>query len=118
MPFKKNRHPYVTVLSVLLALTIFIYSFRLFSIQLVNREKYNAGASGITTRTASIPAARGEILDCNGRKIAVNRDGYDVVLNSAYLDKKNINSLLKKFLGIKKELKLKYMNFSSNFSKW
>ncbi len=110
MPFKKNRHPYVTVLSVLLALTIFIYSFRLFSIQLVNREKYNAGASGITTRTASIPAARGEILDCNGRKIAVNRDGYDVVLNSAYLDKKNINSLLKNLISLCEEYGDEYVD--------
>lgn len=110
MPFKKNRHPFVTVLSALLAVVIFVYSLRLFSIQLINREKYNVGASGITTRTASIPAARGEILDCNGRKIAVNRDGYDIVFNSAYINRKTLNSLLEHLISLCEEYGDEYID--------
>lgn len=100
MPFKKNRHPYIIIFSAIMAFVIFLYSIRLFSIQLVNSERYNADASGITTRTALLSAARGEILDCNGRKIAVNRDGYDIVLNSAYVDRENINKLISDLIAL------------------
>ena len=94
MPFNTKKQPYIIIMSVILALVIAIYGGRIFSIQVLNREKYNSSVSGITVQTTVLVAPRGEILDCDGRKIAVNRDGYDIVFNYAYIDRTNINALI------------------------
>ena len=94
MPFKTRKHPYMIVMSVILVAVTLLYCTRVFSIQIVNAERFSADASGLKLRTAVIKAPRGEILDCNGRKIAVNRDGYDVVFNSAYINRDKLNDLI------------------------
>ena len=94
MPFKAKKQPYITVMSVILAVVIAVYGVRIFSIQVLNREKYNSSVSGITVQTTEIKAPRGEILDRDGRKIAVNRDGYDIVFNFAYINRSAINELI------------------------
>ncbi len=66
----------------------------MFSLQVSNADLYIAQAQGISYRKAVIKAQRGEILDCNGREIAVNREGYNIVFNKAYFDEKNSNDLI------------------------
>lgn len=94
MPFKKKHQTALTVLSVLLVLVILIYTARIYSLQILNSSKYSSSAQGGTTlRTAVLKAPRGEILDCYGRKIAVNRDGYNIVFNKAYVGD-NLNDVI------------------------
>ena len=100
MPFKTKKQPYVIVLSVILALVIAVYGVRIFSIQVLNREKYNSSVSGITIQTTEIRAPRGEILDRDGRKIAVNRDGYDIVFNYAYVNRSTLNELIVQLIDL------------------
>lgn len=100
MPFKKEKMPYIRMLSIVLAIVVLIYGVQIFSLQIVNADKYNSAASGIITRTAVIKASRGEILDSSGRKIAVNRDGYDIVFNSAYLDRNQLNSIIAELISL------------------
>ncbi len=100
MPFKNVKHPYIIVMSVILALITVLYSARVFYIQIIKAEEYNKSAAGIVYRTATLPAARGEILDSSGRKIAVNRDGYDVVFSSAYVDRNTFNQLILKLINL------------------
>ena len=69
-----------------MAIVLFIYTFQVFSLQVSDAEKYIAQAQGISYRKAVIKAQRGEILDKNGREIAVNREGYNIVFNKAYFD--------------------------------
>lgn len=86
MPFKKKSRVQLTVLSVILIISIVFYAARIYSIQIVNAEEYTDKNDGATAvRTAVLKAPRGEILDCYGRKIAINRDGYNVVFNKAYV---------------------------------
>lgn len=85
MPFKRKRQTQLTVLSVLLILVIIAYSARIFSLQILNASKYSSVAGSTAVRTAVLKAPRGEILDRYGRKIAINRDGYNVVFNKAYV---------------------------------
>lgn len=86
MPFKKKSQIQLTVLSVILIISIVFYAARIYSIQIVNAEEYTDKNDGATAvRTAVLKAPRGEILDCYGRKIAINRDGYNVVFNKAYV---------------------------------
>ncbi|MEE1239537.1 MAG: hypothetical protein UHO61_06395, partial [Acutalibacteraceae bacterium] len=94
MPFKKKNQYQLTSLAVLLIIAILFYAARIYSLQVVNAEKYtdkNDGAASV--RTAVLKAPRGEILDCYGRQIAINRDGYNVVFNKAYV-KDNLNDVI------------------------
>lgn len=87
MPFKKKHQISLSVLSVILVIILLIYTARIYSIQVINSSKYSSVTQGSTTvRTSVLKAPRGEILDCYGREIAVNRDGYNVVFNKAYVD--------------------------------
>ena len=94
MPFKKKHQTALTVLSILLILVILLYTARIYSIQIVNSSKYSSAAQGSTAvRTSVLKAPRGEILDSYGRQIAVNRDGYNIVFNKAYVGD-NLNDII------------------------
>ena len=94
MPFTKKRHPALNILAVLLILVLLLYVIRIYSIQIVNAQKYSSFAKGsVSARTSVLKASRGEILDRYGRKIAVNRDGYNIVFNKAYV-KDNLNDVI------------------------
>ncbi len=94
MPFTKKHQAKLTALSVLLALIIVLYTSRIYSIQIINSDKYSSNTNGSTaSRTAVLKAPRGEILDSFGRQIAANRDGYNIVFNKAYV-KENLNDII------------------------
>ena len=94
MPFKKKHQTSLTVLSLVLVLVLIIYTARIYSVQIVNSSKYSSLAQGSTAaRKAVLKAPRGEILDRYGRQIAVNRDGYNIVFNKAYV-KDNLNDII------------------------
>ncbi len=56
----------------------------LVKIQIFEKDKYEALVSSVSSRTAVIPAARGEILDCNGNKLVYNEQGYAVVFDGSF----------------------------------
>ncbi len=94
MPFKKKNQTQLTVLSLLLVAVILFFTTRVYSIQIVNASELtdkNDGAASVLT--AVLKAPRGEILDCYGRQIAINRDGYNIVFNKAYI-KENFNDVI------------------------
>lgn len=94
MPFRKKSQIQLTVLSLVLVFSLILYAVKIYSVQIANAEDYtdkNDGAASV--RTAILKAPRGEILDCYGRQIAVNRDGYNVVFNKAYV-KDNLNDVI------------------------
>ena len=100
MPFTRKHQAKLTVLSILLAAVIAVYSVRIYNVQIINADKYSSNALGSSsTRTAILKAPRGEILDSYGRQIAANRDGYNVVFNKAYV-KDNINDIILKLVNL------------------
>lgn len=108
MPFKKKSQLQLTFFSILLAAAVAFYGFHIYSIQVVNAAQYtdkNDGAASV--RTAVLKAPRGEILDCYGRQIAINRDGYNVVFNKAYV-KDNLNEVILTLVNLFKEKKIEY----------
>lgn len=110
MPFKKEKKLFIRILSVILATVFVFYSAQLFSLQIINADEYSSLSKGIVTRTAVIRAARGEILDSSGRKIAVNRDGYDIVFNSAYLDRSKLNEIISKLISLCEQYNCEYID--------
>ncbi len=94
MPFTRKHQTTLTVLSILMVIVLLIYTARIYSVQIINSDKYSSNAKGSTaSRTAVLKAPRGEILDSFGRQIAANRDGYNIVFNKAYV-KDNLNDII------------------------
>ncbi len=94
MPFTRKHQTTLTVLSILMVIVLLVYTARIYSIQIINSDKYSSNAKGSTaSRTAVLKAPRGEILDSFGRQIAANRDGYNIVFNKAYV-KDNLNDII------------------------
>lgn len=93
LPFKRKKQIHLTIISTILAAVLLLYSVRIYSLQIMNRDKYSLAAKGSTVLTAVLKAPRGEILDCYGRQIAVNRDGYNIVFNKAYI-KNDLNDVI------------------------
>ncbi len=104
MPFKKKNNFTTTFLSVLSIIALVLFSARAYFIQVANSAEYTGkdshGAS--SARTAVLKAPRGEILDCYGRQIAINRDGYNIVFNKAYI-KDNINDIILSLINLCKD---------------
>lgn len=93
MPFTRKRQVPLVVLSILLVLLIIAYTARLYYIQVKKADEYSSIAGSTSVLTTVLKAPRGEIIDCNGRKIAVNRDGYNIVFNKAYV-KDDLNDII------------------------
>ncbi len=94
MRTKNKLNIRTVVLSAIMVIIFFAYTVRVVDLQVTDREKYLKQASGITTKTVTVKAARGEILDTYGRPIAVNRDGYNIVFNRAYIDMESVNETI------------------------
>ncbi len=109
MAFEKKRQPYITVLSLILAAVVLLYSVRAFYIQVVNPKAFG-GYDGYRTFKTVIAAPRGEILDSSGREIAINRDGYDVVLNYSNVNMKTVNSLLERLIAYCEAAETEYVD--------
>lgn len=93
MPFKKKSQSTLTVLSILLIIVMIFYSFRAYNLQIKSNEFADKNDGAASVLTSVLKAPRGEILDRYGRQIAVNRDGYNIVFNKAYL-KDNLNDII------------------------
>ena len=102
MPFKRKHQTTLTVLSVLLVILIVVYAIRIYSIQVSHASEYSSSAGSAAVITAVLKAPRGEILDRCGRQIAVNRDGYNVVFNKAYV-KDDLNDVILALINLLSE---------------
>lgn len=82
---KKDRAALRAVICVILLLAIFAgFALRLFDWQIVNGTKYREISAASTAHTVASDATRGEILDRDGKALAVNETAYHVVLNKIY----------------------------------
>lgn len=84
-------------------LAFLLFSGVLVKVQLIDGAEYAAAATRSTQGSVSIKAARGGIVDRNGKPIVANRQGYSIVFEAASFpsglkDKNNIiDSLIKVF---------------------
>ena len=56
----------------------------LVKLQIIDGDSYAQAVSSVSTRTATITAARGEIVDTNGNKLVYNEQSYSIVFNASY----------------------------------
>ena len=106
---KRGRHLRSVVLCVLAIAFTMVYVLRLGDLQILNYEIYSTKASASNSQKVKVKAARGEILDRYGRPIAINRDGYDIVLDKSYLPENNdINKTLITLVNLLTEYQLSW----------
>ena len=67
----------IAAASVLIA----VYVLRLIFLQLVNSDSFKAQATNTTDYNFTVTAARGDIVDSAGRRIAASTTSYNVVLS-------------------------------------
>ena len=73
------------IISVCIMLAFFVFfAFDLVKVQLIEGEQYDAASSSVSSKTATISAARGEIVDCNGKPLVYNDQGYSIIFDAAY----------------------------------
>lgn len=78
--------------------------YRLFTLQIVNGDNYLANFQLRIRREVSIPAARGNIYDCNGKLLAYNVIAHDVIMNdygeSSAAHDMELNSTIERIIDI------------------
>ena len=90
----------MAVLMALAALLLVLYLLRLVYLQLIHGDSYLQQASNTATYSFNITAARGEIVDRYGRRIATNSVSYNVVVNKLTLGDADLNATLESLVGI------------------
>ena len=63
------------------AVIVGLYVFRLIFLQLVNGDSFKARATNTTDYNFTVTAARGDIVDSEGKRIAASTTSYNVVLS-------------------------------------
>lgn len=93
----KSRQVILTLLVVLVALIILI---RLMTMQIAEGESYREYLTEGYSVTKTIEAARGEIVDRNGRSLAGNRVCYDITFDKNNVVKNSENSVILELISI------------------
>ena len=95
--FYQRRKPfYVRFTAMICVVSVILTAFfvKLTEVQLVNAASYLAQADTSSTRTQTVAATRGEILDRYGRVLVSNRAGYNVVFDAATLPSSGLNGVI------------------------
>jgi penicillin-binding protein 2 len=85
----------IVIFRIILVIVFFIYSARLFSMQILSGDIHRMRALDISRRTSPIPAQRGEIYDRNfTRPLVINRDTFAVSLTPAEVPRREMDELI------------------------
>ena len=77
-----------------------LYTFRLIFLQLVNGDSFKAKATTTTDYKFTVTAARGNIVDSTGKRIATTSTGYNVVLNKLQMGDQDLDTMLQQIVGL------------------
>lgn len=95
-------------LTVIFALLIGLYGYRLFDLQILNARQTDFSANTYTYYSR-VTAGRGEILDRNGNVLVGNRASYNLILNNyALFNSSDPNESLRQLVNLCRKLEVKY----------
>ena len=77
-----------------------LYGLRLIFLQLVNGDKFKSQATNTTDYNFTVTAARGDIVDSKGTRIATSVTGYNVVLNKLLMGDEDLDGMLQKIVEL------------------
>lgn len=82
--------------------------------QLIDGDEYKAAAKSLSVSSSKVTASRGEIVDCNGNPLVVNRQGNSVVFKYTDFpeakDQKARNELIYSLIKLFEENKLEWID--------
>ena len=80
-----------------------LYAMRLIFLQLVNGDDFKAKATNTTDYNFTVTAARGDIVDSAGRRIATTATSYNVVLNKLLMGDRDLDTMLQQIVELLRE---------------
>ena len=80
-----------------------LYTMRLIFLQLVNGDDFKAKATNTTDYNFTVTAARGDIVDSAGRRIATTATSYNVVLNKLLMGDRDLDAMLQQIVELLRE---------------
>lgn len=90
----KKSNLRIIICGVIVVLIFFGFTVRLFNWQIINDDQYKEISAQSTSYNEVSDATRGEILDVNGKELAVNKTAYNVVINKIYVTEGTINDII------------------------
>lgn len=90
----------IWVLAALAMLAAVIFIGRLYFLQVVSGEEYLERSTKRTSRTVTVTAPRGEILDRFGRPLVTNRMSFSVIFDATVWDKSRREEVVTKLLEL------------------
>ena len=81
-----------------------LYAMRLIFLQLVNGDDFKAKATNTTDYNFTVTAARGDIVDSAGRRIATTTTSYNVVLNKLLMGDRDLDTMLQQIVELLREI--------------
>ena len=80
-----------------------LYAMRLIFLQPVNGDDFKAKATNTTDYNFTVTAARGDIVDSAGRRIATTATSYNVVLNKLLMGDRDLDAMLQQIVELLRE---------------
>ena len=87
-----------------------LYTFRLIFLQLVNGDSFKAKATNTTDYKFTVTAARGNIVDSTGKRIATTSTGYNVVLNKLQMGDQDLDIMLQQIVELLRQNDEKWLD--------
>ena len=106
-PLNKKRYFFIIGF---ISVVFLVYVGRLVDWQIINHDYYKARANNVNTYSIITDSVRGEILDCNGKGLAVNATGYRVILDRLNIDRDIENKFILKMVTLLEELKCPWID--------
>lgn len=83
---------------------------RLFFLQIIKGKEYRETSNTRLTRESTIEAARGTILDRNGKTLATTKTGYSIELYKTKIDNQTLNDTILKMVKVLEQNNDTYVN--------
>ena len=80
-----------------------LFALRLIFLQLVNGDDFKAQATNTTDYNFTVTAARGDIVDSSGRRIATSTTSYNVALNKLLMGDRDLDTMLQQIVELLRE---------------
>lgn len=101
--YQEERKTAIRRMRVLVAaacILMLLYGLRLIFLQLVNGDDFKSQATNTTDYKFTVTAARGDIVDSRGERIATSVTGYNVVLNKLLMGDEDLDGMLQKIVEL------------------
>lgn len=106
-PLNKKRYFFIIGF---ISMVFLVYVGRLVDWQIINYDYYKARANNVNTYSITTDSVRGEILDCNGKGLAVNSTGYRVILDRLNINRDSENKFILKMVNLLEGLKCPWID--------